>query len=118
MDEYDRAQAMKEQQQMTTESTEAKLPTKPVGTVPLLSSAAPRRTPMWAKKLSTILSTITSLTIPSHKLLTNRADHNNPSNLGCELETGDGTREKPKKVSDRVVNANPMDLSCEIANGA
>jgi len=118
MDEFDRAQAIKKQQQMTAESTETRLSVKPGGSAPQLSSASFHRTPMWAKKLSTIVGTITSLAIPSRNWLEDCTVRDSPSDLGCELETRDGMKKKPKKVPDCVVNANPMDLSCELANAA
>lgn len=98
IDEFGRAQAIKKQQQTMAESTEAELSIKSGGPVPQLSSAALHDTPMWAKKLSTIVGTITSLTIPSRNSVKDCTVHNNSSDHGCELETRDSMKKKPKKV--------------------
>lgn len=115
MDEFDRAQAVTKQQQSIAESSGNELSAKPGGPAPQLSSAALHGMPKWAKKIGTIVGTISTLVVPSRNSVNDHTVHDKTSDLNPEPEMRDSMKKKTKKVPDCIMNANPMDLSCEIA---
>jgi len=113
MDAFDRSHAIKEHQRLLDQDTDADLSIKLGGPSPQTSLASSHGLPMWFKKLSAVLGSVTGLAVPGHDAANPCVAGAAPMDLDCKLEARDSTKKK-LKVQDCILGANPMDLTCEL----